>query len=268
MKIYSLIRKCFTIFCSRPIRKILAFINKHGHKKKCYICKREFNSFGAYRKGSKSRPDFIKALKTVGSDVDNYSCIFCGCHDRERHLFMYFDSLQLWDKIASGNVLHFAPEKYLSKKIISIRPISYIMADLHPSENSILCIDATNIPYPDKSFDFILCNHVLEHIPNYKKAIYEIYRVLNIGGIAILQTPFSKVLENNFEDEGINTSELRLFFYGEADHRRIFSEKQLIREFISAGFVLKQIMNNSLFDKTISVYYGINYNEDLYILTK
>jgi predicted SAM-dependent methyltransferase len=268
MKIYLLLKKCYTIFCSRPIRKVLAFLNKHGHKKKCYICKREFNSFGLYGKGSKGVPDFIKELKLVGSDIDNYSCIFCGCHDRERHLFMYFDRLQLWDKIAQCKVLHFAPEKYIRKKILSIRPISYIMADLNPMEKSILCIDATNIPYPDKSFDFILCNHVLEHITNYKKAIDEIYRVLNFGGIAILQTPFSRVLENNFEDEGINTNELRLFFYGESDHRRIFSEKQLAGEFISAGFVLKLITNNSLFDKNTSVYYGINYNEDLYMLTK
>ena len=50
-------------------------------------------------------------------------------------------------------------------------------------------IDATAIPYGDGSFDVVLCNHVLEHVPDYRKALSEIHRVLRPDGWAVLQTP-------------------------------------------------------------------------------
>ncbi len=44
-------------------------------------------------------------------------------------------------------------------------------------------IDAENIPYDDDSFDIIIANHMLYHIPNRKKALSEIYRILKNKGI-------------------------------------------------------------------------------------
>ena len=49
--------------------------------------------------------------------------------------------------------------------------------------------DAIELPFPDNSFDKILCMEVLEHIPDDKKSIAEIYRVLRKGGIALFSTP-------------------------------------------------------------------------------
>jgi SAM-dependent methyltransferase len=37
--------------------------------------------------------------------------------------------------------------------------------------------DLTRLSYPDKSFDFVFCSEVLEHIPNLEKAVSEIKRV-------------------------------------------------------------------------------------------
>ena len=47
-------------------------------------------------------------------------------------------------------------------------------------------------------FDLIICNHVLEHIPNDLDAMKEIYRVKT--AVAILQVPISKILMRTFED--------------------------------------------------------------------
>jgi ubiquinone/menaquinone biosynthesis C-methylase UbiE len=43
-------------------------------------------------------------------------------------------------------------------------------------------IDAESIPYPDKSFDAVIANHMLYHVPDRDQAIREIARVLKPGG--------------------------------------------------------------------------------------
>lgn len=41
----------------------------------------------------------------------------------------------------------------------------------------------------DESFDVVLCNSCLEHVNNYLKVIYEIYRILKKDGFAIFSVP-------------------------------------------------------------------------------
>ena len=49
-------------------------------------------------------------------------------------------------------------------------------------------IDAQCIPYPDESFDAVIANHMLYHVPDRAKAIEEIRRVLKPGGHLIATT--------------------------------------------------------------------------------
>lgn len=51
--------------------------------------------------------------------------------------------------------------------------------------------DITNIPVKDKSFDYILCTEVLEHIPDPLKALKEISRINKKG--LILTAPFASL---------------------------------------------------------------------------
>jgi SAM-dependent methyltransferase len=48
---------------------------------------------------------------------------------------------------------------------------------------------AYQIPYPDSTFRFVLSEHMLEHLSNPLKALREIVRVLNVGGVLILFLP-------------------------------------------------------------------------------
>jgi SAM-dependent methyltransferase len=252
----------------RPFFKLLLFLNKIGRKRCCYICRNTFQKFDKYKDGLKGQPSFRQMLNPVGSDVDNFGCPYCKAHDRERHLFMYFDKLDFWTKMRNADILHLAPEKHLSEKINKLNPNSYIRGDLNPQKQDVVLIDATNIQYNNESFDIVICNHVLEHIPYYLKAIAEIYRVLKWNGTAILQTPYSKLLKTNFADEGINTDELRSFFYGEKDHYRIFSEAHFKKDLVEKGFKLDIVKNSDLFSERESYYYGVNSKEDLIIITK
>ncbi|MBI1263034.1 MAG: methyltransferase domain-containing protein [Rhizobiales bacterium] len=49
--------------------------------------------------------------------------------------------------------------------------------------------DALSLPFPDATFDKILCSEVLEHIPDYKQAVSEINRVLKPGGTLAISVP-------------------------------------------------------------------------------
>lgn len=257
------IKKLCGFLLIKPIRKIQVMFYQAGSNKKCYICNKKLGHFLKYRGGWVSFSFWIRNIELVGSDVDNFACPFCGSHDRERHLFMFFDKLNIWDKFRGANILHFAPERHLSRKIEDYSPIKYVKADLFPKDVSIEKIDATTIPYKDSMFDILIFNHILEHIPEYVKALNEIFRVLKPNGIAIIQTPYSKLLNKNFEDEGINTDQLRLVFYGQEDHVRVFGEKQFIKELKNAGFILDIVKHSDCFCDQDSFYYGVNKYEDL-----
>lgn len=46
---------------------------------------------------------------------------------------------------------------------------------------------ATHLPFPDRSFDLVYSFKVLPHVPDLDAALREILRVLDVGGIAVLE---------------------------------------------------------------------------------
>ncbi len=57
-------------------------------------------------------------------------------------------------------------------------------------------MDAQSISYPDESFDIVIANHMLYHVPNRPKAIAEIRRVLKLGGSLIATTVGDRHMED------------------------------------------------------------------------
>lgn len=49
--------------------------------------------------------------------------------------------------------------------------------------------DARNLPFPDGTFDFVVCTEVLEHVEGWEKAFGELRRVLKPGGVLALSVP-------------------------------------------------------------------------------
>lgn len=50
-------------------------------------------------------------------------------------------------------------------------------------------VDGTKLPFADASFDFVSCNHVLEHIFETEQFLREIHRVLDPNGLAVISVP-------------------------------------------------------------------------------
>ena len=61
--------------------------------------------------------------------------------------------------------------------------IEYITGDLE-SPIADVKFDIQDIPFEDECFDIVICNHVLEHVPDDRKAMVEIQRILKNGGFA------------------------------------------------------------------------------------
>ena len=140
----------------------------------------------------------IRKKQIVGGGLRNAQCPVCRSSDRVRLLFLFMKKrTDIFTK--KTRFLHIAPEKPLERIFRNCENISYLTADLE-KDNVMEKMDITNIHYSDDYFDAIICNHVLEHINEDIKAMKELYRVLKPGGWAILQVPFSKIMDTTFED--------------------------------------------------------------------
>ena len=117
----------------------------------------------------------------------NSACPNCNSRSRHRGLvFLYREFLQ---NSQGKKILHFAPEPVLAHEIRKYSQHQYFTTDYNMNEVDYPNEDIQKLTFGDSSFDVILNNHVLEHIPDDRKAMRELARILKPKGIAILTIP-------------------------------------------------------------------------------
>src|SRR6266487_5244278 len=193
----------------------------------------------------------------------NAACIKCGSLERHRNLWLFFSAnSQLFAKPVK--LLHAAPEKIFYKKFRANKNIDYYPIDLHPDNYNYgiktMEMDLTDMRYNDNFFDAVVCNHVLEHIPDDIKAMKEMYRVLKPGGWAIINVPTNPQLASTVEDITINDPKKQLELFGQPDHVRIYG-KDYIDRLLSSRFKVEIIQYPLQFDYNKRFYYGLKENE-------
>jgi len=114
-------------------------------------------------------------------------CPNCSALERHRLQYLVVNNVLRGLNVREMKALHFAPETFF-KSIFCKRFQQYETADLF-MQGVDHKADLQNLPFNDETYDFIFASHVLEHIPNDRKAIQEIRRVLRPNGIAILPVP-------------------------------------------------------------------------------
>jgi ubiquinone/menaquinone biosynthesis C-methylase UbiE len=88
-----------------------------------------------------------------------------------------------------GSVLYFAPELTLLNRLREVTDRPIVTTDLKSVDVDYPGEDIQELSFPDGSFSVIICNHVLEHVPDDRKALRECARVLKRGGAAVFTIP-------------------------------------------------------------------------------
>lgn len=158
----------------------------------------------------------------------------------ERHRLIWLYLKRETDFFQSAaKVLHMAPEKAFLSRLKKMAHLEYTTCDLE-SPLADVKADICNLPFEDASFDWILCNHVLEHIPDDTKAMQELFRVLKPGGKALLQVPLDPKREKTFEDNSITDKVERTKVFGQYDHVRIYG-MDYFQKLRKTGFEVHEI---------------------------
>jgi len=240
-----------------PLRETylaLASLRYLGNRVACPYCNWHFRKFVPYP--VPLRPNAL--------------CPRCGSAERHRLLWLYLrDKTNFFSD--NLNVLDIGFSWCYSKKFKTLPNLNYISADIS-SPLAMVRMDITRIPLSDNSFDCIICYHVLDQVPDDRKAMRELFRILKPGAWAILQEPIPCDRKETFEcptttspDEGhIDSSG---YTFGPGHHIRLYGldYKDRLEE---AGFMVRvDGYVRELPDELIKKY-GLDKNEDIYFCSK
>jgi SAM-dependent methyltransferase len=163
-------------------------------------------------------------------------CPRCGALERHRALWLYLE--RETDLLRRpGSLLHIAPEYAFLRRLRQVECLDYVTGDF----DSALAqhrLDLMDLPFADTSFDRLICNHVLEHVDDDRRALAEIHRVLAPGGWAILMSPVDRRRATTLEDPAVVTPEERHRVFGQSDHQRLYG-RDYAERLAAAGFEVR-----------------------------
>lgn len=219
---------------ARNLARSLAYC---GSGRFCPVCGRSSRQF---------RPSGVLRRKDA-------QCAHCGALERHRLLWHFLKvKTDLFDG-TEKRVLHVAPEACFESRLKKFLGDGYVTADLFKPE-AMVRMDITRIDFADESFDVILCNHVLEHVQDDRKAMREFVRVLANDGWAILLVPIT--VEKTFEDPSIVDPEERIKAFGQQDHVRRYGPDYVAR-LREEGFRVAVAGVNDLFSEDEAIRFGV-----------
>ena len=167
---------------------------------------------------------------TMSDNRLNAVCPQCQSYERHRLYYLYLKTVI---PTLPTRVLHFAPEQILTELFKSHPHVTYISADKNP-RCAMRAEDITHLSFPSNAFDIIVASHVLEHIPDDKRAMKELCRVLHPQGFALLQVPLKP--GSTYENPNIVTPEERRKHFGTPFHVRYYGEADYHYRLQAAGF--------------------------------
>lgn len=249
--ILKYIPRPFLIQLSMLFRKPLSLIYK-GKNVQCTVCEKSFKKFLPYGYGNKTS--------------ENRLCPYCLSLERHRLLWLYLNTkTNLFSD--SLKVLHIAPEQPFLKFFKQAKNLNYITADLE-SPIADVHTDIRDMKiFEENSFDVLICNHVLEHIDDDRKAMRELLRIMKPGAWAVLQVPVNYDLENTYEDNSITDKKERERIFGQYDHVRIYGRDYADR-LRKVGFYVKEDDFIKSFTKDQIEKHRFDPSELIYVCTK
>lgn len=209
---------------------------------------------------------FIKhRVSGGGGKRDNVTCPICQSVARVRWQYWV---LGKYTNIFTDRctVLHIAPETQIRERIQENELCDYYIGDIRRYDVNIHTLDVTNIQFKDNYFDYIIMNHVLEHIENEAKAVTELKRVLKkTTGKLILSFPICMDM-NTYENADAKTPEERLKEFGQDDHVRLYGKDYKARlEKYGLNIATYSPQNECSMQEIVK--YGFDYDDIISICT-
>lgn len=222
-----------------------------GRGRECPVCGSRYRRFMPYGYVT-SREDAL--------------CPHCLALERHRMIWLWLSECS--DLFESRpRLLHIAPEVSLMRhfKRLYRGTENYITADLE-SPLADMHFDVQHIPLEDCSVDVVICNHLLEHVEDDRRAMRELYRILHPGGWGIALVPEDRSLPTTFEDDSITDPKERTRIFGQYDHRRLYGRDYDMR-LAEAGFRVERIGYREQLTEAQQRLYAIG-SDDLVIIHK
>jgi SAM-dependent methyltransferase len=212
---------------------------------RCPVCDVELSGFVAVGSFIKmvQQHGYVYPLDAIETfNVAAYSCPSCDASDRERLYALYLDRVfAARDPARRCRLLEFAPSFGLSRKLKRMPFVDYRSADLYRN-NVDDRVDITDMRrYADSSFDVVLCSHVLEHVPDDRRAMRELHRILRPDGFAIVMVPLVHGVDETNEDPAIDTPALRWKYFGSDDHVRQYGRRDFADRLAAVGFAVERL---------------------------
>jgi hypothetical protein len=181
----------------------------------------------------------------VGTRRPNAKCPNCGSLERHRLFWLHFIN-EIWPNLPPGkkDLLHVAPEPFFANLLRPHEELNYLSGDLMMSD-AMLKVDLTDMQFHDRQLDVIICSHVLEHIPDDRKAMAEMHRVLRPGGFLLVMVPTYG--QTTYENWDVTEPEDRVRHFGQDDHVRKYGRDILLR-LEEAGFCVTKWPTEDTFE--------------------
>lgn len=211
----------------------------HFGRQACPVCGARVRRFGDSGYGF----PVLERLRVVGGmrrAADR--CPVCHATARERLVWFYLSDPR-HGLAPHLRIAHFAPEKGLTLRLRAAARAGYRAYDFEPRRYRHLShveqADLAALPMPDASVDLLICNHVIEHVPDPARAMAEIARVLAPQGIAILQVPIALALEETLAAPPLAGPAEREALLGQHDHLRLYCRAGYLPDLQAAGLAVE-----------------------------
>ncbi|WP_337865726.1 methyltransferase domain-containing protein [Ignavibacterium sp.] len=157
--------------------------------------------------------DFWNAYNINGKKIPNWRerlvCPGCGLNNRMRltyhlitELFSDFPSSSTYITEQTTNLFRLL--KQINQNLIGSEYLGNEVPNGEVNNSGIRNEDFTNLSFADEQFGYIISLEVLEHIPDYRKALEESFRTLKQNGKFLFTVPFNRNSKENLVRARLN----------------------------------------------------------------
>jgi SAM-dependent methyltransferase len=271
------IKKYIPLVLKKQARALQTQLKLSDARHHCPVCDARVISFlplpEFYRENQQKYGFLFQTSEAETCNEKAYLCPSCGASDRDRLYALFINNyIAKVESGTPGHIVDFAPSEPLSAFIRHVikssgKDIHYRTADLS-AENVDDKVDIADLrSYESNHFTFFICSHILEHVPDDRKALRELHRILKPGGSGILMVPIILTVEQIDEDPEVRDEGERWRRFGQSDHVRLYSKSGFVERVREAGFKVREL-GSEFFGEELFRQTGITSQSVLYIVEK